>query len=218
MPAPTPFTMEDVVNDVLLELRYAPGRDVQIHLQSSIMHDASVLYRTLMQKYVWRDFYHVAYFTTDNATGEPVEDLSAYLRKYSDVRAVYKDSDDAPLQFAPALVNPKALKQPTVVKSSTPKIFAVMPAHTYNCTLVSQTAADADFDLDDVVPFYRDLLSIGTAYLLALKAGTNVDLTGQLKTQFEQLVQTYRLDEIKPQYHARPTNIPNVMTDWWSPA
>lgn len=218
MPVPTPFTMEDVLNDVLIELRYAPGRDVQIHLQTSIMHDASVLYRTLMQKFVWRDWYDIHYITTDSTTGEPVEDVTPYLRKYSDVRQVYRDREDSPLQFAAALANPKSFRQPTIVKTSTPKVFAVMPAAAYNCTLVSQTAADTDFGLDDPVPFYRDVLSLGTAYMLSLKAGTNVELTGQLKAQFEALVQTYRMDEIKPQYPARPTSAPNVMTDWWAPS
>ena len=72
----TPFTMEDVVNDVLMELRYAPGRDVQIHLQDGIVANASRLYRTLMTKYVWRDFQKLSVLTTDSATGYVNEDLT----------------------------------------------------------------------------------------------------------------------------------------------
>lgn len=214
MPTPTAFTMEEVVNAVLIELRYAPGRDVQIHLQQSIMHDASVLYRTLMQKFIWRDWYFITPFTTDVATGQPVEDLTLVLSRYSDVLAVYKDQDDRALPFAPAVVNPRAIKQPTVVPNGV-KVFAVMPAATRNCILVSRTYKDTDFELDDPVPFYKDMLVLGTAYQLALKAGTNVELAGQLKSSFEQQVQMYRIDEVKDAYSTRPINAPNVMTDWY---
>src|SRR5215467_3560651 len=104
----TPFTMEDVVNGVLLELRYAPGRDVQIHLQDSIMQDASMLYRMLMQKYIWRDYYYMTSFMTDSS-GVPIQDLSAVMSKFSDILYVYREKDERPLPFAAALVNPQAL-------------------------------------------------------------------------------------------------------------
>lgn len=214
MPAPTAFTMEDVVNDVLTELRYAPGRDVQIHLQQSIMHDASVMYRTLMQKFIWRDWYFITDFTTDSVNGRPVEDLSTKLTRFSDVLAVYNGRDERALPTAPAVVNPRAITQPTVVPDNT-KVFAIFPVATYDCVLVSRTYRDTDFGLDDPVPFYRDLLVLGTAYQLALKAGTNVELAQQLKSSFEAQVQMYRMDEVKDAYSTRPINTPNVMTDWF---
>jgi hypothetical protein len=215
MPAPTAFTMEDVLLGVLIELRYAPGRDVQIHLQSSIIQDANILYRTLMQRYVWRDFLYMTPFTTDPVTGLPVEDLSAVMMRYSDVLAVFQGTNDRPLPYGAALTNPKAVRHPTIFPASPPDVFVIYPFGTYECTLYSRLFNDADYGIDDQVPFYKDLLVLGTAYQLSLKSGTNVELTSSLKSQFETLVQTYRMDEIKPQYNARPVNVPNPMTDWW---
>jgi hypothetical protein len=206
--------MEDVVSDVLVELRYAPGRDVQIHLQQSIMHDASVMFRTLMQKFIWRDWYFITPFTTNPANGQPVEDLTSKLTRYSDVLAVYSGQEERALPFAPAVVNPRAIKQKTVIPDNT-KVFAIAPYASYDCILVSRTYRDTDFGLDDPVPFYRDMLVLGTAYQLALKNGTNVELAGQLKSSFEAQVQMYRLDEVKDTYSTRPINTPNVMTDWY---
>lgn len=218
MPAPTPFTMEDVVNGVLVELRYAPGRDVQIHLQAGIVQDANLLYRSLMQRYVWRDFLHLTPFTTDPNTGLPVEDLSAVMMRYSDILAVFQGSNDRPLPYGAALTNPNAVRQPTVFPASPPNVFCIYPKSTYECTLYSRLFSDVDYELDDPVPFYKDVLVLGTAYQLSLKSGTNVELTGSLKSQFEALVQMYRMDEVKPQYNARPVNVPNPMTDWWAPS
>lgn len=218
MPTPTTFTMEDVVNGVLLELRYAPGRDVQIHLQSSIIQDANILLRTLQQKFVWRDFLYLTPFTTNASTGLPNEDLTAVLTRYSDIKLIFQDKNDRPLPFGAALTNPKAVRQPTIFPAGPyPKVFALYPFAVYNCSLYSYPFKGTDYQLDDTVPFYMDLLVLGTAYQLSLKAGTNVELTQSLKSQFDALVSTYRMDEIKPQYNARPVNVPNPMTDWWAP-
>lgn len=216
MPGPTPFKMLDVVNGVLTELRYAPGRDVQIHLQDGIVKTASRVYRTLMQKYIWRDFYIGMSFTTDPATGYPVQDVTNAIKRFSDLKAVFIKTQERALPFVPALVNPFIIKRPTVVRAVPPYMFSILPVGTsYNCVLFAQSAIDTDFNIDDTVPFYKDMLVLATAYDLALKAGTNNELTGQLKKSSDELIREYRVDEIKPQYTARPINTPNVMTDWY---
>lgn len=215
MPAPTPFTMEDVVNGVLTQLRYAPGRDVQIHLQEGIMQDASILYRTLMTRYIWRDFLFMTPFTTNAANGTPTTDLTAKLTKFSDIYSVYGSSKEEPLPFAPALVNPTRLSAPTVLPVGQPKVFAIYPTGSAaDYILWSRNFSDQDFDLDDPVPFYKDILVVGTAYMLCLKSGINKELTETLRTQFDNLVQMYRMDEVKPQYSAKPYRSGNVMEDW----
>lgn len=216
MTAPTPFTMEDVVNGVLLQMRFAPGRDVQIHLQDSIAQDASILYRTLMHKYVWRDFIHMTQFTTNSTTGKPNEDLTAVLGSFADIAAVYKQNQEPELPYAAALVNPGMIQTPTIVPVGQPKIFAIYPLNkpdTYY--LWSRNYTDVDFGLDDPVPFYKDVLVLGTAFNLCNKAGINTELTQSLKQQFDNLVVIYRLDEVKPLYSARPLRRGNVMTDWY---
>jgi hypothetical protein len=208
--------MEDVVNGVLTQLRYAPGRDVQIHLQDGIRQDASILYRSLMRRFLWRDFITLSQFTTDIATGHPVEDLSAAVSSFSDIAAVYKDSNETELPFAPALINPLRIRTATVVPVGGPHVFAIYPIHSAGpFTMWSRQISPADFDLDDTIPFYKDILVLGTAFTLCVKSGINAELTGHLKQQFESLVQMYRMDEVKQQYSTRPMDNFNVMTDWY---
>jgi hypothetical protein len=215
MPAPTPFTMEDVVNGVLLQMRFAPGRDVQIHLQDSIAQDASILYRTLMRRYIWRDFIYMTPFNTD-ANGLPIEDLTAVMSTFSDIAVVYKQSQEPGLPFAPALINPGMIQQPTVIPAPQPKVFRIFPVNKPDkYYLWSRVFKDTNFDLDDPVPFYRDILVLGTAFNLATKAGINTDLTGSLKQQFDNLVKIYIMDEVKDVYSTRPLRNGNVMTDWY---
>jgi hypothetical protein len=216
MPAPTPFTMEDVVNGVLLAMRYAPGRDVQIHLQSGIIQDASMLYRSLMRRYVWRDFITLSPFTTNATTGAPVEDLTAVIGTFSDVARVYKKDQEPELPWAPALINPSIIRIPTIVPIGQPKVFAIYPVGaTNNYFLWSRVIRDTDFELDDPVPFYKDLLIIGTAFQLSVKSGLNVELTGVLQKQFDALISLYRMDEVKAVYSTKPNRAGNPMTDWY---
>jgi hypothetical protein len=215
MPAPANFTMEDVVNGVLIQLRFAPGRDVQIHLQDGIRQDASILYRTLMQKYIWRDFISMTPFTT-NASGAPVQSLAGVLTRFSDIAQIFRANDEQELPFAPALSNPSRYRVPTIISVGQPQIFAIYPVNKPDSFILwSRATNDVDFELSDPVPFYKDVLVLGTAYQLCLKAGINMELTQSLKQQFDQLVQTYRINEIPTQYNTRPVALGNPMTDWY---
>lgn len=213
---PTSFTMQDVVNGVLNELRYAPGRDVQIHLQSSIIQDASMLYRTLMMKYRWRDFMYLTTVTIDATTGEPIEDLTAVLDRYSNILALYRDKEAQPLPFAPALINPTRYNRPCIMPSNTPnKIFSVWPHRASTCFLWSRKYRQIDFELDNEVPFYMDLLVLGTAYQLSVKSGVNLELTKAISQQFENLLNSYVDQEIKAQYQTNQYQ-GDIPMEWYS--
>lgn len=209
------FTMQDVVDGVLNEMRFAPGRDVQIHLQSSIVQDASMLYRTLMIKFTWRDFIKMTQVTIDSTTGYPIEDITSVLDRYSNILQIYKDKDSLPLPFSPALVNPSRYNRPAILPAPVPYIFSIWPHQAMTCFLWSRTYQDADFDLADTVPFYKDILVIGTALSLATKAGINQELTAMLKEQFNGLMDTYREREIEPQYQVNQSQ-GAVPMEWYT--
>lgn len=213
--AVTPFTMQDVVNGVLNQLRYAPGRDVQIHLQSSIVQDASILYRTLMTKYVWRDFYSIFETAINATTGQPVVSMTPYLDRFSNLLAVYKDTESQAMPFAPALINPKRYNRGCITPAPSPYIFRIWPAQNINVIVHTRLYRDTDFELDDVIPFYFDLLTVGTAMVLAMKSGINMELTKTLQTQFDNLVDTYRSNEIKPQYQVNQAQ-GAIPMEWYS--
>jgi hypothetical protein len=208
------FTMQNVVDGVLNELRFAPGRDVQIHLQSSIVQDASILYRTLMMRYIFKDFVYMTQQTIDSTTGQPTT-VNPYLDRYSNLLQVYKDQESQPLPFAPALVNPSRYNRPCVARVSTDKVFRIWPARSMTVYVWSRNFKDKDFELTDVIPFYMDLLVIGTALALCTKAGINQELSGMLGQQFQELLDAYREQEIEPQYQVNQTQ-GAIPMEWYS--
>jgi hypothetical protein len=206
--------MQNVVDGVLNEMRFAPGRDVQIHLQSSIVQDASMLYRGLMMEYVWRDFVHNTQQTIDSTTGQPTT-VNPYLDRYSNLLQVYKDKESQPLPFAPALTNLTRYNRPCVAPVSGDKVFRIWPAQSMTVFVWCRNYKDTDFELDDVVPFYKDILIIGTALALCTKAGINQELTAMLGEQYRALIESHRVQEIEPQYQVNQSQ-GAVPMEWYS--
>lgn len=213
--AVTPFTMQDVVNGVLNEMRFAPGRDVQIHLQSSIVQDASMFYRAMMTKYIWRDYLSIFETDIDGTTGLPILPLDTYIDRFSNLLAVYKDKERYPLPFLPALTNPNQYNRPGISPAAPPNIFQVWPHKSMHVIIQARMYKDADFELDDVVPFYYDLMVIGTALSLATKAGINMELMGLLKEQLGELISIQQGLEIKSTYQVNP-QYGTIPDEWYT--
>lgn len=213
--AVSPFTMEDVVNGVLNEMRFAPGRDVQIHLQSSIVQDASMFYRAMMTKYVWRDFMNIFETDIDGTTGRPVLDISPYLDRFSNLLAVYKDNEQYGLPFLPALTNPNQYRRSGITPAPQPYVFQIWPHKSMRVVVQARMFKDTNFELDDEVPFYFDMMVIGTALSLATKAGINMELVGLLKEQLGDLITIQQALELKSTYQVNP-HYGTVPDEWYA--
>lgn len=205
--------MSDIVNDVLEELRFGSGQDVQIHLQEGIIRNVSRLYRTLMKQMTFRDYFTSGEYTTDASTGQVTADISAVLTRFSNIIGVFLDQETAPLPVLPIMSNPKLHRRPGIVPSGNDKIFTIWPKEERPIVLVAKQFSEDNFAIDAEVPFYRDLLAVGASYMLAEKAGTNDRLTASLKQQFENLINIYRIDELHNlQINVRQGQYP---TDWY---
>lgn len=206
--------MSDIANDALVELRFGSGQDVQIHLQEGLYATISRLYRTLMKKHVWRDYHSVNDFVIDGSTGQVTTSLTTTLTRYSNILAVYDENSSRPIPFAPVMVNPRRFSQPSLVASGDAKIFTIWPKADRNIVLISRFFTENNFNKNDDVPFYRDVLAVGAALQLSIKSGTNDALTKSLGGQFAELVEMYRLAELQNSYQISNAR-GGVPTDWY---
>lgn len=208
--------MSDLVNDVTAELRFGSGVGVQIHLEDSISRNISRCYRTLMKKYIWRDYHIVTPLIIDATTGQPTTSLTGILTNYSNIIAVFPENDTNPFQFAPVVSNPTLLRRPSLVHSGGAGVFTVYPkGKIRNIILISRVYQETDFDLTDDVPFYRDILALCAAGQLSVKAGTNEQLTKHLLEQYNDLLSVYVMDELQDVYQLN-THRGVYPTDWWT--
>ncbi len=206
--------MSDIVTDVLDELRFGSGQDVQIHLQNGIRKNISRLYRTLMKQYVWRDYYISTPLVIDATTGKPTASLTDILTKFSNIIAIYLEDESVPLPVAPVVSNPAQLKRPAVVPSGDEKVFVIWPKQERNIILISRVFTEDDIAMNDDVPFYRDILALGVAWMLAVKSDVNKELTQTLRGQYMDLVNTHRVNELQDTYQLNPTR-GSFPTEWW---
>lgn len=196
--------MSDIVKDVLVELRFGAGQDVQIHLQEGIVANVSRLYRTLMRKYVWRDYTSTSSHVVDAATGQVTDNIAPIVTRFSNILAIFLEESTVPLPVAPIRSNPAQIKSAVVVATAGPKLFTIWPKKDRNIVMITRLYSEDDFDMEDDVPFYRDVLALGAAYQLSMKAGTNDQLTQSLKQQFEQLLDTHVTGEMQDNYQVAP--------------
>lgn len=197
--------MSDIVNDALVEMRFGAGQDVQIHLQEGLVSNISRLYRTLMKKHVFRDYVTMTPVVISDVTGQPTTPVTAYLDKFSNLLAVFNEFDTVPLPVAPVGTNPARLRRPVVLSSVAAPYFTIYPLNqTRNVILLTRKYQEANFDMDDDVPFYRDILALGAAMMLSIKAGINDQLTKSLQQQFTETLDLYVVSEMQSLYQ---TNI-----------
>lgn len=193
--------MSDIVNDALTELRFGAGQDVQIHLQEGLVANISRLYRTLMKKHVFRDYVTATPVVISAVTGQPTTSVAAYLTRFSNLLAVFNEFDTVPLPVAPVFTNPARLRRPVVVSSAVSPFFTIYPLNqTRNVILITRLFQEQNFGMDDDVPFYRDVLALGAAMMLAVKAGTNDQLTKSLQQQFSETLDLYVVAELQSLY------------------
>jgi hypothetical protein len=174
-----------------------------------------MFYRAMMMKYVWRDYMNIFETDIDGTTGRPVSSVVPYLDRFSNLLAVYKDKERNALPYAPAKVNPNTFIRPCISPAPVPYIFQVWPHKAMHVVVQARLFTDADFELDDVVPFYKDLMVMGTALSLATKSGINMELAALFKQQLGELIDLYTSQEIKDSYQVNP-QYDAIPTEWYS--
>lgn len=207
--------MVDLIREVLIELRYGAGQGVQVHLEEGIRNTISRTYRTLMRERVWRDYTITTEYDLDLATGTVTGSLVNVLENFSDIIAVFLDNDSTPLPTAPVGVNPRTLKRPALVSSGGNTIFTVYPKRAGKITLISRIIKQDVFDINDEVPFYRDVLVLAAAYSLSVKSGTNDALTITLGKELDKLVRTHSVNEFATLYQLNAQR-GAVPTEWFA--
>lgn len=204
-------TMEELIKSVLTELRYATGRDVQVHLQDFIGQKICQLYRALMLKHTFRDYTSTLEFTTD-VNGEVIN-ITDHIDRFTDIVAIYPERGTTPLPVAPVRTNPNTLRH-TCVVASRDVIFRIYPLREHKITVITRNISHSNFTMDDEVPFYPDLLVLGTAVMLASASGVDESHKQLLQGQFDALVRTYTMNEMQDTY-AISGNATSIPEDWY---
>lgn len=210
------MTLEDMIQQVILELSQVPGVGVQQYSEDAIAASIQSNFDILFREAWWPQFNERLVRTLDGVTGQVTADITT-IKDFLDIRQIGVQNRRGPLTRVPDRVIPELLSG-TVGRFFDPsnvanKLFTVYPlTATGNVYIVGRAKPD-DFVLDSDINFDVPCLKYFTAWDLVENDGTNPAQAQKLQTKAES-----RLSQLKVAMSSHPiildTRVGEIPSEW----
>jgi len=173
------------------------GTGTQIYAEDVIGEMIQHKFDVLFDEAFWPQFLNWYTLTLDGTNGQSTTDLTSYIKRFEDIRVIYKEDTNTPLTvLSGTTTNPFELTgtSPLMYEadSEVDKVFHVWPkASTGNVIVQARTRPDA-FTGEDTVNFDEQALILGACYDYAEDDGTNPNATQKFQGLFETRVKQLR--------------------------
>jgi len=162
-------TMADLIQQVIIELRLESGPSVQQYAEDVIARKIQRIFNSIFHEYWLPGYTHNGLvFTLDGTTGTVVEDLTPVLKRAEDIRYVFYEGEQKPLNRAPEVFNPIGMTggyrrywQPTAI---TGKHFRILPLYTAGQISLHCRVRPDPFTATSEVIMDEELLIAGAVY------------------------------------------------------
>jgi hypothetical protein len=198
------ITLRQAIDKTLRRVQLATGPDTQLYAEEPIKEIIQHKFDVLFDDTWWPQFFNPGEtFTLDGSTGKVVEDISAKIKRYQDIRHVWYSTYPNPIGRISGRVNSSNITAWSYAPTSGPKIFAVYPTNTTGSITVSYRTKPADLiDDTDTIDMDEHLIVLGSAYDYINGLGYNTSAEQKLLTLFNE-----RYDQIKKQVEQVETSI-----------
>lgn len=209
-------TLRYLVDAVLTRLSMEDGLDVQVYTEDRIVAALQHKFDTLFDEYWFPQFVTFQEeWQLDGTTGQIVGDLSARIKKFADIQAVFNDYRPYPLPLAPSMIRLRDITNPCIqsVPDAT-KVFRVLPMDTSGSIYVSyRTAPDVFENDDDLVDMDRQAMILGTCWDILVDDGTNPGAEDKFRMLYDTRVKQLQ----KLQFNFPQTSTPRetIPTRWY---
>lgn len=184
-------TIATIKERVLYELRTQAGLSTQIYAEDVILTNIQSTFDELMNMsdVFWPDYMKWNTWTVDGTTGEVTDDITAELTRHEDIRMMWYDQRDYPIQRLPSMQRYDKVRgvatfwEPLL---QDPKIFRILPIDTPTASLlVHHKIRPASFVADDDVCWMDlDMIACGAAYYFLAGEGAEADATNSMRAHF----------------------------------
>lgn len=216
-------TVERLIERIETRLALVSGLDVQIHAEDRIAEFLRHRYITLSEKLWLPQFQLVVTTTWDGVTGAPVADLSTTVRKYSNIKFVYIDTNSMPLHQLKVTTNPLHVRRicygPTGVETSILKVYP--PSTTGPVAIVYRPSYDDNLwetaDYSQELPWDEEALMCAVIFDFLVDDGSNPEATAEYKRKYME-----RMDQLKKavmdsgidKYDQNWASVPDEWQEW----
>ena len=211
-------TLREITQDVITSLSQAGGVASQRYAEPKIQLLVNQCFGMLMDRQWWPQL--MEWFLScplDGTTGLVTTDISA-IKRYEDVRAVFRDGSDQPIPRLPLEINPGNIPPGVLTfidaSATEDKVFRVFsPTATGNLSIHARLKPDT-FLPNSTVKFDDLALVYGAAWAYAEDDGTNPGAAQKFQILFENRVGVLEamLNDKPVALNKRATFIPN---QWW---
>jgi hypothetical protein len=198
------ITLRQAIDKTLSRVQLAAGPDVQVYAENQIKEIIQHKFDVLFDEIWWPQYFTAGeVFTLDGSTGKVVQDISAKIKRYEDIKHVWIDSYPTPIGRISGRVNPNIITSWSYAPTSGPKVFVVYPVNTSGSITVSyRTKPDSLDSSDDTIDIDEHLIILGAAYDYLNSLGYNTAAEDKLLTLFNE-----RFDQLRKQVEQVETSI-----------
>lgn len=213
-------SFSDLIQLTIKEMSQLPGTGVQLYAEDIVAAKLQTTFNMVLDELWWGDYMQwFGPLTPDGVTGIMTTDLTG-VKRYDDIRAVFRIGTDRKLPQLPRDVNPYNLggSLPRFIEAlaeTTPaRIFRVWPLASTSQIFVHARLKPDDFNSDSTVKMDEDVLKLGASWQYLEDDGTNPAAASKQQGLFES-----RLKQLKKMYSNKPISldprVTEVPTEWW---
>lgn len=198
-------TFDSIIQETIVALSQVSGTAVQTYSEDRIASMVQRKFTMVMSELWWPDYMQWFQRTLDGVQGVTTVSVNT-IKRFEDIRAVFRDGRNVPLPALPRDLNPFALtgSSPTYIERYTPaavdgRVLQIWPKTATGDIVIHARVAPAEFVLDDEVFMDKDLLVYGAAYEYSEDDGANPGAITKFQVAFET-----RLNQLKKEYSNKP--------------
>jgi len=206
-------TFSQIIQRCVTRLGMVGGTGVQVYAEDILAEMVQARFDDMFESLWWED-YMATVITTLNADGtivdDPVTDLE--LRKFTDIKYVYYDTDNDPLKLLPGRVNPVNFTTTGAhPRYLSPyygaKVFRVMPpGNAGDSVSVVYRARPAPFLPDDEVKMDAQALIYGACYDYLSDDGSNPMAVEKMRNFYNERLQQLNSSRNEQDIHLMPSS------------
>lgn len=186
------------------------GTGVQIYSEDIIADMLQHKFDVVFDEVFWDQFSFWETFTLDGTIGVVTADVSAKIKRFDDVGAIYPENSNTQLTKLSQTINPFTLGGSTPIhfaayNADTTKVFNIWPKTATGNIIVHYRTKPDDFTGSSEVNFDSETLVLGACYDYLEDDASNPGAVAKFQTLFES-----RLKQMKDLYQKNPISLDPV--------
>jgi hypothetical protein len=196
-----PQTVQQIVDQVIVELSQVPGSSTQIYATPRILYYVQDAFDMIFQQHWWGDYCDWVDGQLDGTTGRLVADVIPQgpvmvngapvpITKYGNIRQVFIGTTNREVRELPARMNPNLVTGTMVMYKRRDNINPNRPIRFYPVDAIDTVVMEVrqepphPFALTDTIYFDPLMLVLATCYMYAADNGTNPGQINKFQSMF----------------------------------